>query len=127
MSYLLDIKRKVNHFRLYRLGSIVVGSETTRGLSAAVFGNEKFVEVLLALEGQQGAATAQQLSKVTGIDHSMVRSVLLRQVAGGLVDALPRSGGRRSPQYYQPADADRWDAAVRLAQNLAAQPANQRG
>ena len=93
-----------------------MNSQSTREVSASLFGNEKFVEVVLALAGQHGAATAQQLSKLTGVDHSMVRSVLVRAVAAGAVDTLPRQGGARSPQYYQPTDTDLWTATVALAQ-----------
>lgn len=96
-----------------------MASQSTRAVSAAVFGNEKFAEVAVALAEEEGAATAQQLSKATGIDHSMVRSVLLRSVAGGIVDALPRTGGSRSAQYYQPVAGDLWEATLSLAREIA--------
>jgi hypothetical protein len=87
----------------------------TRARSAAIFGNEKFVEVVVALSEQQGAATAQQLSRVTGIDHSMVRSVLLRATTAEIVESLPRTGGSRSAQYYQPTDSELWRTTLALA------------
>jgi DNA-binding IclR family transcriptional regulator len=93
-----------------------VNAQTTRELSAAVFGNEKFAEVLRALAQQGGAATAQQLSKQIRVDHSMVRSVLLRAVAAGVVETLPRTGGSRSAQYYQPTDTELWRATLALAE-----------
>jgi hypothetical protein len=92
---------------------------TTRVRSAALFGNETFVEVVLALADERGAATAQQLSRATGIDHSMVRSVLLRAVAAGIVQTLPRAGGSRSAQYYQPANTSLWNASLELARVVA--------
>ena len=46
--------------------------EETRRRSAALFGNEKTVEVVLALN-EEGAATAQQVAQKTGIPHSLVR------------------------------------------------------
>lgn len=65
--------------------------------------------------GDNGAATAQQLSKLTRIDHSMVRNVLPRAVAAKIADQLPRTGGSRSEQYYQPSPGDLWDATFALA------------
>jgi hypothetical protein len=73
----------------------------TRRRSAALFGNEKTVEVILALHGE-GTATAQMIVVRTGIAHSMVRDAIGRLVEGGVVRALPKTGGTRSPQYYQP-------------------------
>lgn len=95
-----------------------MAGQTTRELSASLFGNEKLVEVVTALAKQRGAATAQQLSKLTGVDHGMVRSVLLRAVAAGVAETLPRAGGSRSPQYYQPTDTALWRATLALAQTV---------
>lgn len=87
----------------------------TRRRSAALFGNEKVVEVVLALHGSSGAATAQELSRITGLSHSMVRDVLLRLTSSGVVLALPKLGGSRSAQYYQPSETDGWRLLVELA------------
>lgn len=111
--------REAIRFTHHRLDSSLVPSQTTRELSAALFGNEKLVEVVLALGAQQGAATAQQLSKQTGIDHSMVRSVLVRAAKAGVVETLPRVGGSRSPQYYEPTESALWRASLALAQAAA--------
>lgn len=92
-----------------------MSSPSSRAVSAALFGNEKFAEVIVALAAEEGAATAQQLSKSTGIDHSMVRSVLLRAATAGIVDALPRTGGSRSAQYYQPVASELWSTTTALA------------
>lgn len=101
-----------------------MAGQTTRERSAALFGNEKLVEVVVALAEQQGAATAQQLSRLTGVDHSLVRCVLLRAVNAGVVETLPRAGGSRSPQYYQPTDTELWRATLALAHAAAAVMAN---
>jgi hypothetical protein len=89
----------------------------TRRRSAALFGNEKTVEVVLALSSE-GVATAQQLHTSTGIAYSMVRDALGRLVQGGAVRALPKAGHRRSAQYYQPVEGRVWDALVAAAQAL---------
>jgi hypothetical protein len=89
----------------------------TRRRSAALFGNEKTVEVVLALSSE-GVATAQQIHASTGIAYSMVRDALGRLVQGGVVRALPKAGHSRSAQYYQPVEGRVWDALVAAAQAL---------
>lgn len=91
--------------------------DETRRRSAALFGNEKTVEVVLALH-EEAPATAQTIAARTGIPHSLVRDALLRLTAGGAVRPLPRLGGTRSPQYYQPDDSDLWTALSTTAQAI---------
>jgi hypothetical protein len=95
----------------------VDGVEETRRRSAALFGNEKVVEVVLALN-EEDLATAQQLHASTGIAYSMVRDALGRLVQGGAVRALPKTGHSRSPQYYQSIEGPLWEALVAGAQAL---------
>jgi len=82
--------------------------EETRRRSAAIFGNEKTVEVVLALS-EEG----------TGIPHSLVRDALVRLVNGGVVRQVPRIGGSRSPLYYQPTPGNLWAAVLAAAQAVA--------
>jgi ribosomal protein S25 len=89
--------------------------EETRRRSAALFGNEKTVEVVLALQGE-GTATAQMIVARTGIAHSMVRAAAERLVEGGVVRALPKTGGTRSAQYYQPVGGRVWDTLLATVQ-----------
>lgn len=92
-------------------------SPETRRLSAAIFNNEKMAEVVVALDGNgdRAAATAQQLADRTDIKYGMVRDVLLRLVKSGLVVAVPKVGGSRASQYYQPMDSAGWSHLVDLA------------
>ena|SRR5260370_38973354 len=92
--------------------------DETRRRSAALFGNEKTVEVVLALH-EEAPATAQMIAARTGITHSLVRDALLRLTAGGAARPLPRLGGSRSPRYYQPVDGDLWEALTSAAQAIA--------
>jgi hypothetical protein len=87
----------------------------TRRRSAALFGNEKVVEVVLSLNDvpEPRSATAQQIMEATGIGHSMVRDVLQRLTGAGALHALPKVGGSRSAQYYRP-DGDVWESLVGL-------------
>jgi hypothetical protein len=91
--------------------------DETRRRSAALFGNEKAAEVITALD-KEGSATAQTIAVRTGITYSLVRDALLRLAAGGAVRPLPRLGGSRSPQYYQPVDDDLWTALIAAAQAI---------
>jgi hypothetical protein len=87
----------------------------TRRRSAALFGNEKIVEVILALDAE-GAATAQIVAAKTGIPYSLVRDALVRLGTGGAVRLIPRAGGSRSPLYYEPIIGDLWKALIAAAQ-----------
>jgi hypothetical protein len=80
-----------------------------------LFGNEKTVEVVLALQAE-GTATAQMIVAETKIAHSMVRDALGRLVEGGVVRAIPKTGGTRSPQYYQPIGGPVWDTFLATVQ-----------
>lgn len=88
---------------------------TTREVSAALFGNEKMAEVVVALAAESGLATAQQVATRLRINHDLARKVLLRLVTAGVVRALPKEGGRRSAQYYEPVQGTAWDALLALA------------
>jgi hypothetical protein len=90
----------------------------TRRRSAALFGNEKTVETVLAL-ADEGAATAQMVAARTGIPYSLVRDALVRLSAGRAVREIPRVGGSRSPLYYQPVEGDLWDALTAAARAVA--------
>jgi DNA-binding transcriptional ArsR family regulator len=84
-------------------------------VSAKLFGNEKLVEVVLALHAANNTATAQQLAKATGIDHAMVRVVLIRLVDAGLLDALPRANTRAAQYYAADNHGQPWLALCTLA------------
>jgi GTP-sensing pleiotropic transcriptional regulator CodY len=99
----------------------MTSAEKTRRRSAALFNNEKMAEVILALDDARGAAHAQEISQKTGITHSLVRDVLVRLLTAGVVAALPRVGGSRGTQYYQPQDEELWRRLVSLASYLADQ------
>lgn len=91
-------------------------SAEIRRQSAALFGNEKVVEVVLALDAIQEprSATAQQLSVATRIGHSMVRDVLQRLTQAGVLSAMAKVGGSRSAQYYQPVSGELWSQLVSI-------------
>ncbi|ABL84148.1 MULTISPECIES: hypothetical protein [unclassified Nocardioides] len=91
-----------------------------RRASAAIFGNEKVVEVVLQLN-DLAPTHAQALAAKLGVAHNLVRAVLLKLHEAGVILALPRTG-RRSALYYDlPGEPDRetWNRLVHLCRALA--------
>ena len=92
--------------------------QPVRRVSAKVFGNEKFVEVVGALDAEGGAATAQMIAKRTGINHPMVRDVLVRLTEASVATPLPRASSR-APLYYEVKPDDPvWLAITALARTI---------
>ena len=89
-----------------------------RRRSAALFGNEKAVEVILAMARTEAphSVTAQDVSRATEIAHSLVRDVLVRLVASDVLVAVPKVGGSRAAQYYQPRADFGWTQLVAVAE-----------
>lgn len=88
---------------------------TTRRLSAAVFGNEKTAEVVMALTAAGGVARATDIVQSTGIAHGMVRPVLRRLLEAGALTAMPRRGGSRGELYFEIGSEGLWAAIVTTA------------
>jgi len=99
--------------------SVMVDVLATRRLSAAVFGNEKTVEVLLAVEDAKGLARATDIVQSTGIAHGLVRPVLKRLLDAGALHAMPRRGGARGELYFEIGDPQLWGTMVATARHLA--------
>lgn len=94
---------------------------TTRRLSAAVFGNEKTVEVVMALAAAGGLARATDIVQSTGIAHGMVRPVLKRLLEAGALTAMPRRGGSRGELYFEVSNEGLWAAIHATASYIAGQ------
>jgi hypothetical protein len=107
----------VTRFPLHYTDADIVRPDAgeARRRSAALFGNEKVAEVIVVLAQVGGPATAQDLSRITGVGHSMVRDALLRLVTAGAVTSLPKLGGTRSAQFYECIDGEGWALLVGLA------------
>jgi len=97
----------------------------TRRLSAAIFGNEKTVEVILAVAAAGGLARATDIVQATGIAHGMVRPVLKRLLDAGAVTAMPRRGGSRGELYFEVSDRTLWTTLAATAAYLAGQSVDQ--
>lgn len=89
-----------------------------RVVSAKVFGNAKVIEVVLALVDESSVATAKAIAARTGIDHSLVRDVLVRFVAADILQTLPRTAARAPLFYAADPDDAAWQLLVQLARHL---------
>ena len=101
-------------------------TRAARRTSAGLFGNEKVAEVVCALHVTRSPVTAQELAVLTRISHSMVRDVLVRLTAVGILTALPKVGGTRSAQYYLPVEEAGWELLSALAEWVLASSGAQR-
>lgn len=93
----------------------------TRRISAAVFGNEKTVEVVLALVAANGLARTTDIVRSTGIANGMVRPVLKRLLEAGALSAMPRRGGSRGELYFEIADHGLWSCIAATAAHIVSQ------
>lgn len=98
--------------------SVMVDAHETRRVSAAVFGNEKTVEVILAVQSSGGLARATDIVQTTGIAHGMVRPVLKRLLDAGVLTAMPRRGGSRGELFFEIGNIDLWAAVLATAQQI---------
>lgn len=92
-----------------------------RRISVGIFGNEKLAEIVLLLEGEDGALLASELSRRTGFTHSLVMDVLVRLGKTSAVRGLPRAGNSRWPAYFEKCPGSPlWPPLVALARVVAA-------
>ena len=79
--------------------------DASRERSSAIFGNRYFVDVVLAVDHLSGDDHARvpmrMVASETTISDSLVRQVMERLHLAGLIVEQPRTGGPRSPRYFQ--------------------------
>jgi predicted ArsR family transcriptional regulator len=90
----------------------------TRERSSALFGNEKVVEVVLALAKHEAPAHAQDLAVDLGVAQQLVGPVLKRLAGAGVLASLPRKSKRGTLLYEPDADSPAWEALVHLCHIL---------
>jgi hypothetical protein len=92
------------------------GHEAWQERSAAIFGNRYFAEVVMAADRLSAMGdvfvTTRMVAAVTGLGDSLVRPVMRRLSAAGLIAELPRTGGPRSTLNYQVVRNPLWEAIV---------------
>jgi ribosomal protein S25 len=97
-----------------------VQSETRR-LSAALFNNDKVVEVVLELERLRSEdVTTAKVASATSINHDLAGKVLRRLAGAGVLKELPRVAGPRSALPYRVQAGPAWAALVELCSLLQA-------
>jgi hypothetical protein len=107
-----DAKRYTRHTTRVRAD----GHAASQERSAAIFGNRYFAEVVLAVDRLSAAGdafvTTRIVASATALGDSLVRPVMLRLDAAGLIVPLPRIGGPRSTLNYQVTRGPLWLALV---------------
>lgn len=91
-------------------------------VSAALFGNSHMAVILTDLSRRADSdwpITTRQVAASTGLADSLVRPVLLRLVAAGALDQLPKTEGLRGRQYFDRAKPKWWKTLIDLARSVA--------
>jgi hypothetical protein len=92
------------------------GHAASQERSAAIFGNRHFAEVVLAVDRLSATGdafvTTRMVASETTFGDSLVRPVMRRLDAAGLLAALPRTSGPRSTLNYQVLRGALWIAVV---------------
>lgn len=108
--------------RVTLVGMTEANAEARQRLSAALFNNSYYADVVLAIASlartPEQFVTTRKIAAASGIGDSLVRPVVLRLEAGGFLARLPRMGGRRSEQNYQRSGSAPWLTLVKLCATL---------
>jgi hypothetical protein len=99
-----------------------VNELSTSNVSAAVFGNSHMAVILTDLSKRTDSdwpITTRQVAASTGVADSLVRAVLLRLVAAGVLNALPKTEGSRGRQFFDRAGLTWWQTLIDLAESVA--------
>lgn len=100
------------------------GHAASEERSAAIFGNRYFAEVVLAADRLSATGdafvTTRMVASATGFGDSLVRPVMIRLDAAGLIAPLPRTGGPRSMLNYQVIRGPMWTAVAGACREAAA-------
>lgn len=102
-----------------RLGGVADGTGKARTVTHALFNNRAFADVAVAAHrileaAPKGTVTTRQVAAATGFADSVVRPVMVRLAAAGLLRALPKHGAANSTQLYLRADDELWRRLMAL-------------
>ena len=96
--------------------------EARQRLSASLFNNCYYADVVLQIAAlslkPDHFVTTRKIAAASGIGDSLVRPVVLRLEAAGMLRRLPRMGGRRSEQHFARSTSAPWDHLVGLCGSL---------
>jgi hypothetical protein len=108
--------REVNRYTRNIIRVELEEREGSRDRSSAIFGNRYFVDVVLAVNHLSGddhaRVTMRMVASETTISDSLVRQVIERLHGAGLIAEEPRSGGPRSPRYFQVRHGPLWTGVL---------------
>lgn len=97
--------------------------EARRRLSSSLFNNTYFADVVLTIADlaaePDAFVTTRRIASACGAGDSVVRTVVVRLESSGLLQRLPRMGGRRSEQNYARSTGGEWNRLVALCRSLA--------
>jgi hypothetical protein len=106
----------MNHYTHNIIRVIQEDGEASRERSSAIFGNRYFVDVVLAMDQLSSAddarVTMRMVASETTLSDSLVRQVMQRLRDAGLVAEPPRTGGARSPRYFQVRRGPLWNGVL---------------
>jgi hypothetical protein len=90
--------------------------------AAALFNNRYLAEVVTAIADHDEPAgfTARQIARRSDIPDGLVRPVLQRLLAAGLIAETGRQGGARGPRYFGVLTETAWPELEQLCRSLLA-------
>lgn len=106
----------MNHYTRIIIRVTQENREASRERSSAIFGNRYFVDVVLAVDQLSGASdapvTTRMVASETTLSDSLVRQVMQRLRDADLIAEPPRTGGTRSPRYFQVRRGSLWSGVL---------------
>ena len=106
--------RDVNRYTRHTTRVLMNRHPAAQERSAALFGNRHFADVVLAVDRLSATGdafvTTRMVASETRLGDSLVRPIMRRLDAAGLLAALPRTGGPRSMLNYQVMRGVPWTA-----------------
>ena len=95
-------------------------TEVAPDRGSALFNNRHLIVVVEAIAGRdQAEFSTRQLAQSCGLADSLVRAVLQRLLAAGIIREHARRGGVRGELLYRVRDRMGWDLLVSLCRQLA--------
>jgi hypothetical protein len=85
----------------------------------ALFNNGTFADAVFVADRimsarDDGLVTTRLVSAELRVSDSVVRPVMMRLVAGGLLDELPKAGATNGPRLFHRRNPHRWTALLEL-------------
>jgi len=96
--------------------------EVRRRVSAAIFGNRAVADVIRAIQqltqAGEPSVTTRMVARTAQLGDSVVRPIMLRLEAAGVVQAQARLSGPRSALHYRVQQGELWTALTAIIKAL---------